>query len=116
MTGVLRRNGLAASALALCALLASGCGYNTLVSEGEAVDGAWGEVQNQLQRRNDLVPNLVETVKGFAKQEQEVFVKVTEARSRVARRPRRPPMPSRLRTTSRTPSRASSSWWSATPS
>jgi LemA protein len=84
MIGVLRRNGLAVSTLALVALLASGCGYNTLVSEGEAVDGAWGEVQNQLQRRNDLVPNLVETVKGFAKQEQEVFVRVTEARSRVA--------------------------------
>jgi LemA protein len=66
------------------ALLASGCGYNTLVSEGEAVDGAWGEVQNQLQRRNDLIPNLVETVKGFAKQEQDVLIKVTEARSRVA--------------------------------
>jgi LemA protein len=66
------------------ALLASGCGYNTLVSQGEAVDGAWGEVQNQLQRRNDLIPNLVETVKGFAKQEQEVLTRVTEARSRVA--------------------------------
>jgi LemA protein len=66
------------------ALFASGCGYNTLVSEGEAVDGAWGEVQNQLQRRNDLIPNLVETVKGFAKQEQDVLIKVTEARSRVA--------------------------------
>ena len=65
-------------------LLASGCGYNTLVSQGEAVDGAWGEVQNQLQRRNDLIPNLVETVKGFAKQEQDVLIKVTEARSRVA--------------------------------
>ena len=84
MTQVLRRNGLAAGALAALVLLASGCGYNTLVSEGEAVDGAWGEVENQLQRRNDLVPNLVETVKGFAKQEQEVFVRVTEARSRVA--------------------------------
>jgi LemA protein len=70
--------------LLLVALLASGCGYNTLVSQGEAVDGAWGEVQNQLQRRNDLIPNLVETVKGFAKQEQDVLIKVTEARSRVA--------------------------------
>jgi LemA protein len=69
----------------ICAALASsGCGYNTLVSQGEAVDGAWSEVQNQLQRRNDLIPNLVETVKGFAKQEQDVLIKVTEARSRVA--------------------------------
>ena len=70
---------------ALLVILAlSGCGYNTLVSQGEACDAAWSEVDNQLQRRNDLVPNLVETVKGYAKQEQEVLVKVTEARSRVA--------------------------------
>jgi LemA protein len=68
----------------LVALALSGCGYNTLVSENEAVDAAWSEVDNQLQRRNDLVPNLVETVKGYAKQEQEVLVRVTEARSRVA--------------------------------
>ena len=84
MFAVMRTHGMASLALALVALLASGCGYNTLVTENEAVDGAWSEVQNQLQRRNDLVPNLVETVKGFAKQEQEVLVKVTEARSRVA--------------------------------
>jgi LemA protein len=70
--------------LCLVALLAQGCGYNTLVSENESVDSAWGEVNNQLQRRNDLVPNLVETVKGYAKQEQDVLVRVTEARSRVA--------------------------------
>jgi LemA protein len=70
--------------LCLVALLVQGCGYNTLVSENESVDSAWGEVNNQLQRRNDLVPNLVETVKGYAKQEQDVLVKVTEARSRVA--------------------------------
>jgi LemA protein len=70
-------------ALALVALGASGCGYNTLVSEREAVDGAWGEVQSQLQRRNDLIPNLVETVKGYAAQEERVLREVTEARSRV---------------------------------
>ena len=68
----------------LVVLALSGCGYNTLVSQGEACDAAWSEVDNQLQRRNDLVPNLVETVKGYAKQEQDVLVKVTEARSRVA--------------------------------
>ena len=84
--------GLALAVLAVVALGASGCGYNTLVSEREAVDGAWGEVQNQLQRRNDLIPNLVATVKGFAAQEEKVLREVTEARSRVggARRPRRP--------------------------
>ncbi len=71
-------------AIALMSGLLSGCGYNTLVSERERVDGSWSEVENQLQRRNDLVPNLVETVKGFAAQEKEVLTEVTEARSRVA--------------------------------
>ena len=71
--------------IGLLVLLAlTGCGYNALVTQGEAADAAWSEVDNQLQRRNDLVPNLVETVKGYAKQEQDVLVRVTEARSRVA--------------------------------
>ena len=69
-------------AFAVVSLL-SGCGYNTLQSEDEQVQAAWSEVLNQYQRRADLVPNLVETVKAFAKQEQEVFTQVTEARSRV---------------------------------
>ena len=69
-------------AFAVVSLL-SGCGYNTLQSEDEQVNAAWSEVLNQYQRRADLVPNLVETVKAFAKQEQEVFTQVTEARSRV---------------------------------
>lgn len=64
-------------------LLLSGCGYNTLQSTDEQVKAAWSEVLNQYQRRADLVPNLVETVKAFAKQEQDVFTRVTEARSRV---------------------------------
>ena len=63
---------------------ASGCGYNTLVSRQEAVDAAWSEIDNQLKRRNDLIPNLVNTVKGFAAQEKDVLMGVTEARSRVA--------------------------------
>ena len=67
----------------LLLLLLSGCGYNTLQSADEQVKAAWSEVLNQYQRRADLVPNLVETVKAFAKQEQEVFTRVTEARSRV---------------------------------
>jgi len=75
--------GFAALALAVALFGSSGCGYNTLVSEREAVESAWGEVQNQLQRRNDLVPNLVETVRGFAAQEENVLREVTEARSRV---------------------------------
>ncbi|MGD8227105.1 MAG: LemA family protein [Desulfobacteraceae bacterium] len=57
--------------------------YNSLVTLDEGVKAAWAQVENQLQRRYDLIPNLVETVKGFAAQEKEVFLKVTEARSRV---------------------------------
>lgn len=74
---------LIASAVAL-AVAAPGCGYNRLVSEAETADAAWSEIDNQLQRRNDLVPNLVATVKGFAEHEKEVLTEVTEARSRVA--------------------------------
>jgi LemA protein len=58
--------------------------YNTLVTMDEGVKAAWAQVENQLQRRYDLIPNYVETVKGYAKQEREVFIKVTEARSKVA--------------------------------
>ena len=61
----------------------SGCGYNTLQTTDEQVKSAWSEVLNQYQRRADLVPNLVETVKAFAAQEREVLTRVTEARARV---------------------------------
>jgi len=64
----------------LLMLTASGCGYNTLQSLDEEVKGAWGEVQNQYQRRADLVPNLVATVKGAAKFEQDTLTQVIEAR------------------------------------
>jgi LemA protein len=75
---------LSAMFVVLVALLSlSGCGYNTLQSQDEQIKGAWAEVLNQYQRRADLVPNLVETVKGFAAQEQEVLLGVTNARSRV---------------------------------
>jgi LemA protein len=57
--------------------------YNSLVTMDESVKGAWAQVENQLQRRYDLIPNLVETVKGYATHEREVFVQVTEARSKV---------------------------------
>jgi len=60
----------------------SGCGYNDLQGLDEEVKGAWAEVQNQYQRRADLVPNLVETVKGAAKFEQETLQQVIEARSK----------------------------------
>lgn len=58
--------------------------YNSLVRMDEGVKGAWAQVENQLQRRYDLIPNYVETVKGYAKHEKEVLLKVTQARSKVA--------------------------------
>ncbi|MEO8018204.1 MAG: LemA family protein [Pseudomonadota bacterium] len=60
----------------------SGCGYNKLQTQDEAVKAAWSEVVNQYQRRSDLIPNLVAAVKGFAAQEERVLVGVTEARAR----------------------------------
>src|SRR5262245_66360665 len=70
------------SALLLLLALA-GCGYNTLQADDEQVKASWSEVLNQYQRRADLVPNLVNTVKGYAAQEKEVLIKVTEARAKV---------------------------------
>ena len=58
--------------------------YNSLVTMDESVKGAWAQVENQLQRRYDLIPNYVETVKGYASHEKELFIEVTKARSRVA--------------------------------
>lgn len=68
-------------ALAL-ALFATGCGYNALQTQDEAVTAAWSEVVNQYQRRADLIPNLVNVVKGYAAHEEKVLTGVTEARSR----------------------------------
>jgi len=65
-------------------LLVSGCGYNSLQAKDEAVNAAWSEVENQYQRRADLVPNLVNVVKGYAKHEKDVLVQVTQARASVA--------------------------------
>jgi LemA protein len=67
---------------ALATLLLGGCGYNQLQSSDEQVKAAWAEVVNQYQRRADLIPNLVNTVKGFAAQEQQVLIGVTEARAK----------------------------------
>jgi len=66
----------------LVSLTLGGCGYNTIQTQDEAVKAAWSEVVNQYQRRADLIPNLVNTVKGFASQEERVLVGVTEARAR----------------------------------
>jgi LemA protein len=64
-------------------LLLGGCGYNRIQQEDESIKSSWSEVLNQYQRRADLVPNLVNTVKGFAIQEQKVLIGVTEARAKV---------------------------------
>lgn len=70
-------------ALPLVAALAlSACGFNTIPTKEEGVNAAWGEVENQYQRRADLVPNLVATVQGYAQQEKDVLVGVTEARAK----------------------------------
>ena len=74
------RRSLAVIALALGL---AGCGYNDIQSADEATKSAWSEVLNQYQRRADLIPNLVNTVKGYAQQEADVLTRVTEARSRV---------------------------------
>jgi LemA protein len=74
---------LLAAAVVLTTAGLGGCGYNDIQRSDEQVKAAWAEVLNQYQRRADLVPNLVNTVKGFAAQEQQVLIQVTEARSRV---------------------------------
>jgi LemA protein len=74
---------LLAAAVVLATAGLAGCGYNDIQRSDEQVKAAWAEVLNQYQRRADLVPNLVNTVKGFAAQEQQVLIQVTEARSRV---------------------------------
>jgi LemA protein len=69
--------------LIVIAATVSGCSYNKFTTQEEAIKGAWAEVQNQLQRRNDLIPNLVETVKGFAAHEEGIFKDIADARSRL---------------------------------
>ncbi|NUJ59840.1 LemA family protein [Onishia taeanensis] len=68
--------------LLLVAMLLTGCGVNNLPTYDEQVKAAWSQVENQYQRRADLIPNLVETVKGFARQEQETLTAVVEARAK----------------------------------
>jgi LemA protein len=61
----------------------TGCSYNTFVSQEQAIKAQWAQVENQLQRRNDLIPNLVETTKGFAQHEEAVYKDIADARSRL---------------------------------
>jgi LemA protein len=72
------------TALVAFAWLTSGCSYNTFTTQEEAIKAQWGQVENQLQRRNDLIPNLVNTVKGYAQQERDVFQAVADARAKMA--------------------------------
>jgi LemA protein len=68
----------------LLSLVLAGCGINNVPTLEERAKASWGEVQNQYQRRADLIPNLVETVKGYAQQEREVLIQVTEARAKAS--------------------------------
>jgi LemA protein len=70
--------------LVIFAWTGSGCSYNKFTTQEEAIKAQWGQVENQLQRRNDLIPNLVETVKGYAQQERDVFQAVADARAKMA--------------------------------
>lgn len=78
---LMKRILLAAAALTVAFGL-SGCGYNTMAQGDQSIKAAWSEVLNQYQRRSDLIPNLVSTVKGYAAQEQDTLTKVIEARSK----------------------------------
>ena len=73
-----------AALVAVVAMGLSGCSYNRFVGQEEAIKAQWAQVENQLQRRNDLIPNLVETVKGVAQQEQDVFGRIADSRARLA--------------------------------
>ncbi len=70
--------------LLVAAVSLSGCSYNTFTSQQEAIKGSWAEVENQLQRRNDLIPNLVSTVQGFAAQEKEILTRIAASREKLA--------------------------------
>jgi LemA protein len=73
-----------AALLLLAATTLSGCSYNTFVGQEEAIKAQWAQVENQLQRRNDLIPNLVETTKGIAQQERDVFGQIAESRAKLS--------------------------------
>ena len=80
---VIRKAGVIALLFAM-AVGPSGCSYNRFVSQEEAIKAQWAQVENQLQRRNDLIPNLVETVKGVAQQEKDVFGQIADSRAKLA--------------------------------
>ena len=83
MTAMVRKATLVAIVLTMATAL-SGCSYNRFVGQEEAIKTQWAQVENQLQRRNDLIPNLVETVKGYAQQERDVFGQIADARAKMS--------------------------------
>lgn len=83
MTRKVRTVGIVAL-LCLTSLVAPGCSYNQFVAQEEGIKSQWGQVENQLQRRNDLIPNLVETTKGVAQQERDVFGQIAESRAKLS--------------------------------
>ena len=80
---LIRKTGAAALVMLLAVGL-SGCSYNRFVGQEEAIKTQWAQVENQLQRRNDLIPNLVESVKGVAQQEKDVFGRIADSRAKLA--------------------------------
>ena len=83
MTHITRRTALQLVVLAALVGPLTGCSYNRFVSQEEAIKAQWAQVQNQLQRRNDLIPNLVETVKGYAAHEEGVYKDIADARAQL---------------------------------
>src|SRR5262250_1447015 len=78
------RSTVVVALLLTAATMSSGCSYNRFVSQEEGIKAQWSQVQNQLQRRNDLIPNLVETTKGIAQQEKDVFGQIADSRAKLA--------------------------------
>ena len=79
-----RQRMLTVTVVAFAVAVLPGCSYNRFVSQEESIKAQWAQVENQLQRRNDLIPNLVETVKGYASHEQDVFQSVADSRAKLA--------------------------------
>jgi LemA protein len=84
MSAAILRPGFPVLLLVLAAPAGAGCSYNRFTAAEEAIKAQWGQVENQMQRRSDLIPNLVASVKGFAEQERDVLQAVTDARARMA--------------------------------
>jgi len=80
---ITRRTAVQLVALTLAAVPLTGCSYNKFVGQEEAIKAQWAQVENQLQRRSDLIPNLVETTKGFAQHEEGIYKDIADARSRL---------------------------------